>query len=343
MSTFSEKLFHCWHPVAYSKNVAATAPYGTKLLDEPLVLWRTADGTPHAMQDLCIHRGTALSLGWLADDCVVCPYHGWRYNAEGACVLIPQSATNTIPTKARTVRYHCQERYGLIWVALAEPAYPLPEIPELEGGGEWKIVQTGPFSWQSDASRQLENFTDFGHFPWVHPGLLGDPERPLVPEHTVETRGHVLHYTIVRPEAQNSGDFPVFANETVVKPERRSRYELHLPYTIVLRLGWGGTKGMVYFFAVQPIAKDRCSGYCIIGRNYDFDQPDTVLQEFEDTIFGQDQRIVESQRPEQVPFDLAAELHLKFDAVAIAYRRAMHAEGLAYWHYLQVEETNSAL
>ena len=28
-----------------------------------------------------------------------------------------------------------------------------------------------------------------------------------------------------------------------VAPERRSRYELHLPYTIVLRLGWGGEKG----------------------------------------------------------------------------------------------------
>ena len=244
MSTFSTKLFHCWHPVAYSKNVTATAPYGTKLLDEPLVLWRTVDGVAHAMQDLCIHRGTALSLGWLADNCIVCPYHGWRYNADGACVLIPQSATNSIPTKARTVRYHCQECYGLIWVALAEPAYPLPEIPELEGGSDWKVVQTGPFTWQSDASRQLENFTDFGHFPWVHPGLLGDPERPLVPEHTVESRGHVLHYTIVRPEAQNSEDFPVFANETVVKPERRSRYELHLPYTIVLRLGWDNRDGL---------------------------------------------------------------------------------------------------
>ena len=69
-------------------------------------------------------------------------------------------------------------------------------------------------------------------------------------------------------------------------------------------------------------------GYCIIGRNYDFDQPDSVLQKFEETIFGQDQRIVESQRPEQVPFDLADELHLKFDAVAIAYRKAMHAQGL---------------
>ena len=191
------------------------------------------------------------------------------------------------------------------------------------------MVNTGPFAWRSDASRQVENFTDFGHFPWVHPGLLGDPERPIVPDHSVDTREHVLHYTIVRPEAPNSDDFQVFANTDIVKPERRSRYELHLPYTIVLRLGWGGEKGMVYFFASQPETPERCRGYCIIGRNYDFDDPDTTLQEFERVIFGQDQRIVESQRPEQVPFDLADELHLKFDAVAVAYRRAMRAQGLA--------------
>ena len=67
----------------------------------------------------------------------------------------------------------------------------------------------------------------------------------------------------------------------------------------------------------------------VIGRNYNLDQPDAVLQEFEDTIFGQDQRVVESQRPDRVPFDLADELHLKFDAVAVAYRRAMRNEGLA--------------
>jgi hypothetical protein len=37
----------------------------------------------------------------------------------------------------------------------------------------------------------------------------------------------------------------------------------------------------------------------------------------------------ESQRPERVPFDLAAELHLRFDAVAVAYRKAMRDLGLA--------------
>jgi len=47
---------------------------------------------------------------------------------------------------------------------------------------------------------------------------------------------------------------------------------------------------------------------------------------------------VESQRPEQVPFDLAAELHLTFDNVAINYRRAMHAQALDYYHYLDVAE-----
>jgi hypothetical protein len=47
------------------------------------------------------------------------------------------------------------------------------------------------------------------------------------------------------------------------------------------------------------------------------------------TIFGQDQVVVESQRPERVPFDLAAELHLRFDAVAVAYRKAMRDLSLA--------------
>ena len=80
----------------------ADKPYATTLLEEALVIWRSADGAPHAMRDLRIHRGTALSLGWVSGDELVCGYHGWRYNAEGACTLIPQKANATvIPSKAR--------------------------------------------------------------------------------------------------------------------------------------------------------------------------------------------------------------------------------------------------
>ncbi len=217
----------------------------------------------------------------------------------------------------------------MLWVALDQPRWDLPEVPELESPESWQQVSCGPYIWRCDASRQVENFTDFGHFPWVHPGLLGDPERPVVPKHTVETDGHVLRYEVVRPEAPNSDEFPVFANQERVAPERRSRYELHLPYTIRLRLGWGGERGMVYFFASQPVGDEECVGHLVIARNYDRDQPPEVLRRFEDTIFEQDRRVVESQRPERVPFDLADEMHLKFDAVAVAYRRAMRNEGLA--------------
>ena len=287
----------CWHPVGFSADLA-DRPIHVDLLGEPLVLWRGPGGI-RAMSDLCVPRGT-----------------------------IPQLADPTrVPAKARIPAFGAVERFGLIWVALAEPRWPLPEVPELQDSS-WATVQAGPYRWDCDAARQVENFTDFGHFPWVHPGLLGDPDRPVVPRHEVRTEGNVLHYSIVRPEAPNSDDFPVFANQQAGPPQRRSSYQLHLPYTIVLRLGWGGERGMVYFFASQPVGVDRCAGFVVIGRNYNFDQPDRVLQEFEDTIFGQDQVVVESQRPERVPFDLADELHLKFDAVAVAYRRAMRALGL---------------
>jgi phenylpropionate dioxygenase-like ring-hydroxylating dioxygenase large terminal subunit len=318
----------CWQPVAYAHALTDT-PLRVRLLGEDLVLWRGSDGVAHALRDLCIHRGTALSLGRVVGDRLMCPYHGWQYGSDGVCRLIPQLADPTrVPGKARVDAFTCLERYGMLWVAMEEPRYALPEIPEFDDAS-WIVVRAGPYAWNADASRQLENFTDFGHFPWVHPGLLGDPERPVVPDYSVRTEGHILHYDVVRPEAPNSDDFPVFANETAVAPERRSRYELHLPYTILLRLGWGGEKGMVYFFSSQPVDSDRCIGYVTIARNYDREQPDSVLQDFEDTIFNQDRLVVESQRPERVPFDLAAEMHLKFDAVAIEYRKAMRAQGLA--------------
>jgi phenylpropionate dioxygenase-like ring-hydroxylating dioxygenase large terminal subunit len=297
------------------------------LLGEPLVLWRDARGGVRAFRDVCVHRGTALSLGRVEGDEIVCAYHGWRYGADGACTAIPQLAEPTrVPARARAVVYPTCERYGLVWVALAAPARPIPDVPELDDPA-WRVVRTGPFAWACDASRQVENFTDFGHFAFVHPGLLGDPAQPVVAPHDVTTDGAVLHYAYGRPDAPNTERLPVFTAAERKDAMRRTRYALHLPYTIVEHIDWGGADGLVYFFASQPVSDDRCIGYCLVARNYNLEQPDEVIQAFERTIFGQDQRVVESQRPDRVPFDLAAELHLTFDAVAIAYRRAMRAHG----------------
>jgi phenylpropionate dioxygenase-like ring-hydroxylating dioxygenase large terminal subunit len=129
-----EALRACWHPVAFSHELA-DRPAHADLLGQPLVLWRGADRQVRACLDLCVHRGTALSLGWVNGDELVCPYHGWRYLADGRCAAIPQlEDPSRVPTKARIPVFRCQERYGLIWVALEEPRWSLPEVPEVENG-----------------------------------------------------------------------------------------------------------------------------------------------------------------------------------------------------------------
>jgi vanillate O-demethylase monooxygenase subunit len=321
------ELKKCWHPVKYS-HLLQEKPSRVRLLGHILVIWRSSDGHPHAMEDMCIHRGAALSQGVVDRDEILCPYHGWRYGKNGVCTAIPQlEDPSIVPSKAKVPSYFCQERYGIIWVALEEPRWPLPEIPELESHDR-SLIFTGPYPWQADSSRQLENFTDFAHFPWVHPGLLGDPNKTIVPRYTVETDGRVLRYEITRPEAPRNEEFPVFFNEQQ-SGERHSQYQLYLPYTIVMRQDWGGEEQMIHLFCSQPVDRNMSIGYSVIGRNYYHDQDPEIMKRFEDTAFNQDKEIVELQRPEFVPFDLADELHMRFDAVAVSYRKAMRDQGLA--------------
>ena len=102
-------LRHYWHPVATSDELGKK-PLGACLLDERIVLWRCGERVV-AFRDLCIHRGSALSLGWVEDGNLACAYHGWTYAPDGACVRIPSlPAERSIPQKARVVVYRAQEK-----------------------------------------------------------------------------------------------------------------------------------------------------------------------------------------------------------------------------------------
>ena len=68
--TTSEALCDYWHPIARSTEVT-DKPVKAKLLDQPLVLWRS-NGRIAVFYDLCIHRGTPLSLGWVDNAELVC-------------------------------------------------------------------------------------------------------------------------------------------------------------------------------------------------------------------------------------------------------------------------------
>lgn len=67
-----------------------------------------------------------------------------------------------------------------------------------------------------------------------------------------------------------------------------------------------------------------------MAMNYGHDIPEADLIAWQDRIFAQDRPIVESQRPELLPLDLQAELHLRSDRTAIAYRRWLRQLGLTF-------------
>lgn len=47
------------------------------------------DGTIYAFGDSCRHQGGSLACGFLREDVVTCPEHGWAYNVRTGKSVIP--------------------------------------------------------------------------------------------------------------------------------------------------------------------------------------------------------------------------------------------------------------
>ena len=84
------------------------------------------------------------------------------------------------------------------------------------------------------------------------------------------------------------------------------------------------------FASVAPVGERESLAWLIIALNYAHDAPSEELRRFQDIVTRQDIPVVESQRPELLPLDLPAELHLRSDRTAVAYRQWLKKLGLRY-------------
>jgi phenylpropionate dioxygenase-like ring-hydroxylating dioxygenase large terminal subunit len=159
-------------------SMLADGPKPFTLLGEQLVIWMTRSGTPVAMRDRCCHRTAKLSKGFVENDTLVCGYHGWTYDCSGSCVRIPQNPDGMIPGGAKVEAFHCQEKYGYVWVALDAPLAGIPEFPEDGQPGYRRIFQFYE-EWKTSPLRFMENSFDNSHFSYVHKGNFGILEQPV--------------------------------------------------------------------------------------------------------------------------------------------------------------------
>ncbi len=313
-------LRHEWLAVGWSSSVKAGELLPVRLLGRDVVLWRDPGGI-HAWEDLCIHRGAKLSLGQVRDNCVVCPYHHWTYDASGRCVFIPSHPDQPPPLKARANVFCAQEKYGIVWVSLDTPSHEVPSFPEGEDASFRKVL-AGPYRFRAKGPRIIENFLDVAHLPFVHAGLLGDPARAQIEDYEVETtpEGVIARdIKIWQPDPDGTGNpAQVLYNYTVERP-----------LTASFRKRQQG-KCFTMLDTVTPVDEDESLAWVVLALNYADDATDEDLRSFQDKVSLQDKAIVESQRPELLPLDLQAELHLRSDRMAIAYRRWLKELGMEY-------------
>lgn len=313
-------LLNDWHVVAESAGVKSGEVRAARLLGQDLMIWRSNAGLC-AWQDLCLHRGAKLSGGRVEHECLVCPYHGWNYNAAGQCVRIPAHPFMTPPVRARTTSYRITEKYGLIWVCLGAPKTDVPCFTEWDDASFRKVL-AGPYLFKAQGPRIVENFLDVGHFPFVHAGFLGDPSHTEVADYEVETNADGI-------VARDIGVWQPDPDGTGQSAEVKYTYRVLRPLTAYFEKSYQDQRFSI-FSVVTPVDDRESLAWLIMAINYAPETSDEELRNFQDIISRQDIPIVESQRPELLPLDLQAELHLRSDRTAIAYRKWLAKIGLKY-------------
>jgi len=171
-------LMRCyWLPAMMSNELKPGGdPVRLMLLGEELVAFRSPSGDVGVMDHRCPHRNASLFFGRNEEGGLRCIYHGWKFDATGKCVEVPNTpARFGVQEKVKTTSYKTYENKGLVWVYMGKeestPELPKFEVTDLEEG-EFNIefVQR-----ECNYLQALEGDIDTSHLGFLHVGNV-EPE-----------------------------------------------------------------------------------------------------------------------------------------------------------------------
>lgn len=326
-STFTAQdwriLARFWHPVAVAAEVS-DQPAAVRLLDEALVVYRAA-GRILVARDLCVHRGTPLSLGWVEGEEIICRYHGFRYGPDGRCRLIPAQPADPIAPRLRIAVYPVVERFGLVWTCLDPAAGEAPPENPLWDDPSFQRIVCPPIDIAGSAGRQTEGFIDVAHFAWVHHETFADRANQEVPRYKVERTANGFTADYVSTVANFPKGLGLQAPPGFMW---RRFFEVAVPFAARLTITFPEGGLLCIMNCASPVSARQTRLFVPILRNFGKDGPLEEVYAFNRRIFEEDRAIVEAQRPEDLPLDLSAEVHIAADRSSVAYRQALAALGL---------------
>lgn len=177
--TVMGRLMRCyWIPAALSSELQPGGdPMRLLLLGERLVAFRSPSGTVGIMDHRCPHRNASLFFGRNEEGGLRCIYHGWQFDATGACVDMPNvPKQHACPEKVKSQGYATHEEKGLIWVYMGDPAKK-PPLPRMEiGDANPEDMEIEFLLRECNYMQALEGDIDTSHLGFLHVGHV-EPEQ----------------------------------------------------------------------------------------------------------------------------------------------------------------------
>jgi 5,5'-dehydrodivanillate O-demethylase len=181
-----------WHVVAAASELTGEKPKKkVKVLGEELVLFRDRSGKYGLVGEHCSHRGASLYYGFIEDDGIRCPYHGWKYDACGNCLEQPfENPEAGFKEKISHPAYPVEQLAGLLFAYMGPPEKK-PILPKWDllvrqdGTKSIEICEVLRCNWL----QAMENSVDPFHTYFLH-------------SHTLKLKGNTdyvpFHYQTVR-------------------------------------------------------------------------------------------------------------------------------------------------
>lgn len=166
-------LRNCWYVIAWDHEVPAGALFARTVLNEPIVVFRTAGGGFAALEDRCCHRAAPLSKGRNEGDGLRCGYHGLKFDAAGRCVDAP--GLDRIPPQAKVKSYPVAVRHKWVFVWMGDPARAEERLLPDNFSNDHPDWRNRPGYMHYDTPYLLicDNLLDFSHLSYVHEKTLG--------------------------------------------------------------------------------------------------------------------------------------------------------------------------
>jgi phenylpropionate dioxygenase-like ring-hydroxylating dioxygenase large terminal subunit len=313
-----------WHPVVRAADLG-DGPLGVELLQSATVLWRSGDGQVHAALDRCPHREAPLSLGAVRAGQLQCAYHGWTFDGDGRCALVPSSGPGAaIPPRARLDLVHVAERYGLVWVCLDEPVAGIPEMPE-DGDPSFRRIALPVEHWTASATRMVDNFLDISHFPYVHQGSFGGAGDPLVPKIELgELGGDFYGYRYSVTAANAAGGAAAASGQATGTVTREMSTGFYLPFAVHSAIDYDTGLRHSMLLVTTPVDDARSLFAFVVWRNDDFSVPADEVTRLDRMIGAEDKAMLE-RIPGSLPLESTGVVNVQSDKASVEWRRQLRS------------------